>query len=104
MRGWLEILLVGIALLAIFGPKTLQSLARNAGRGAGQARKMKDKIAADLSVDDVKKAADTLSHIPRSSGDVVRMLISSDEKKRDSAKSSTLASPVAEPPAEQQKT
>ncbi len=89
MKGWLEILLVAIVLLALFGPKTLQSWARGAGRGAGQARKMKDKIVSDLSIDDVKKATDALSHVPRNSQDVVRMLISSDEKKPETTKTAS---------------
>jgi Sec-independent protein translocase protein TatA len=81
VRGWLEILLVGIVLLAIFGPRTLQSLARSAGRGMGQARHLKDKVVSDLAVDDLKKVTEKLSHIPRNSQDVVKMVISSDEKK-----------------------
>jgi Sec-independent protein translocase protein TatA len=87
MKGWLEILLAAIALLALVGPKTLQLWARDAGRGAGRANKMKDKVIADLSIDDIKKASNALSKVPRNSQDVVKMLLTSDDEKKDEKKS-----------------
>lgn len=79
----LEWVVLAIIILAIFGPKTLQSIAHGAGKGAAQAKNMKDELMNDLSLNDSSKAAssDKKPSIPRNSREVVDMLLSSDEKK-----------------------
>lgn len=78
------IVIVGIALL-IFGPKTLQSISHTAGRGMGQAKEMKDKLLADLPIEELSRINNTISQIPTSPQQVAQKLMSSalktDEKK-----------------------
>ncbi len=74
---WLDtIVIVGIALL-IFGPKTLQSISHNAGRGMGQARGMKNKILAELPLEDLNKVKTTVSQIPLSPQQAAQRLVTS---------------------------
>lgn len=81
------IVIVGIALL-IFGPKTLQSLSHHAGRGLGQAKEAKDKLFAELPMEDITRVSETVSQIPLSPQQAARKLISSalpkDEEKTQS--------------------
>lgn len=81
------IVIVGIALV-IFGPKTLQSLARNAGRSMHQVKDAKDKLLAEFPMDDLAKISKTVSQIPLSPQQAARQLVSStlalDEKKTPS--------------------
>lgn len=70
------IVIVGIALL-IFGPKTLQSISRNAGRGLGQAKEAKNRLLADLPMEDLAQVSQTVSQIPLSPQQAARKLITS---------------------------
>src|SRR5579864_7829718 len=83
------IIVVGVALL-IFGPKTLQSISHKAGRGMGQAKDVKEKLLAELPMDDLAKVNETVSQIPLSPQQAARKLITAsfllDEKKSEPAK------------------
>lgn len=70
------LVIVGIALL-IFGPKTLQSLSHSAGKGVGRAKEMKDKVLAELPVEEFSRVSETLSQIPTSPQQVAHKLVSS---------------------------
>lgn len=70
------LVIVGIALL-IFGPKALQSIAHNAGRGLGQAKEAKNKLMADLPMEDLSQVHETISQIPLSPQQAARKLLSS---------------------------
>ncbi len=70
------IVIVGIALL-IFGPKTLQSLAHTAGRGVNQAKGAKDKLLAELPMEDFAHINETISRIPLSPQQAAQKMISS---------------------------
>ncbi len=91
------IVIVGVAAL-LFGPKTLQSLSHSVGRGAGQVKDTKDKLLADLPVEDLARVRNTISQIPLSPQQVVQKAVSSamlpDEKK------AAASSPSIEMPAE----
>ena len=60
----LVIVLIGLALL---GPKMLQSVARNAGKGVGQAKEMKDKLMAELPMEDIAKFSENIPSVPLNS-------------------------------------
>ena len=94
------IVIVGIALL-IFGPKTLQSISHNAGRGVGHAKDMKNKLMSELPVEELSKVGETIARIPTSPQQVAQKLVSSalqsDEKKEP------VASATSEEPAREQK-
>lgn len=80
------LILIGVVLL-IFGPKTLQSISHNAGRGLGQAKGMKDKLMSELPLEELSKVNETLSKIPTSPQQVAQKVIQAaltpDEKKAD---------------------
>ena len=72
---FVDILVVALVALALFGPKTLQSIAKSAGKGAAQAKEMKDKLMAELPMDEVSKIREGIPQVPLNSRDAVRMLI-----------------------------
>lgn len=90
------IVVVGIALL-LFGPKTLQSLSRTAGRGMGHARDAKDKLMAELPVEEFSKVTGTLAQIPTSPQQVAHKLVASSLKSGEKAEQE-----AAEQPAQKQ--
>ena len=94
------IAVVGIALL-LFGPKTLQSISRSAGKGVSQAKGMKDKVLDELHMEDFAKVTDTISRIPMSPQQAARKIITStimpDEKKAEKVEGVAAEEPVQEP-------
>jgi Sec-independent protein translocase protein TatA len=94
------LVVVGIALL-LFGPKTLQSISRSAGKGVSQVKGMKDKVLAELPMEDFAKVTDTISQIPMSPQQAARKMITSatmpDEKRAGRAEGDAAEEPVQEP-------
>lgn len=76
---WLELIIVVLVGLALFGPKTLQSLGRNAGKGIGQAKEMKDKIMSELPMEELHKMS---QNIPTSPRHAVQILMTPEQKER----------------------
>lgn len=76
------IVIAGLALL-IFGPKTMQSLSHTLGRGVRQAGEVKDKLMADVPVDEFINIRDTVSQIPLTPQQAARQIaaFASDEEK-----------------------
>lgn len=68
------IIIVGIGL-AILGPKTLQSIARNAGKGAAQAKDIKDKVMSELPMEEISKMTNQIPQVPMNSRQAIQMLI-----------------------------
>ena len=58
----IEIVVIAVIVLALLGPKALQSIARDAGKGMNQAKNMKDKVLAELPMEEISKVS---SQIPR---------------------------------------
>lgn len=73
----LPILLIG---LAIFGPKTLQSIARSAGKGVSQAKDVKDKLMSELPMEEITKITEGIPSVPMNSRQAVQMLLTSSAK------------------------
>lgn len=73
----LDIVVVVAVALLLFGPKTLQSISRSAGKGLGQAKDMKNKVLAELPMEDLSKVTDTLSQIPTSPQQAAKQFIKS---------------------------
>ncbi len=85
------IVILAIGLL-IAGPKALQSISRNAGKGMGQAKAMKDKVMAELPMEEVSKISETISKIPLSPQQAVqKLLIPEQEKKKEETKEENTA-------------
>lgn len=74
------IIIIGIGL-AILGPKTLQSIARNAGKGAAQAKDIKDKVMSELPMEDIAKFTEHIPQVPMNSRQAIQMLITPEKPK-----------------------
>jgi Sec-independent protein translocase protein TatA len=96
---FLDILVVALIGLAIFGPKALQSMARSAGKGMGQAKELKDKIMSDLPLDEINKVTDSIPQVPLNSRQAFQMLMKSDTEEPTSEK----AEPSSEKPTSEKK-
>ena len=72
MLDLVVVLLIGLAL---FGPKALQSIARSAGKGVRDAKAMKDKVMAELPVEEISEVSRHISRVPMSPQQAVHMLI-----------------------------
>ena len=68
------IVIMGI-ILALLGSKALQSVARGAGKGMGQAKAAKDKVLAELPMEEISKVSQSISRIPLSPAQAVQMLL-----------------------------
>jgi TatA/E family protein of Tat protein translocase len=75
----LDLVVIAIIGLALFGPKALQSIARNAGKGVGQAKTAKEKVMAELPLEDLSKVA---QKVPMNPQQAIQMLITP-EKEQD---------------------
>jgi len=99
------IVLIGIAL-AIFGPKTLNSLARDAGKGVSQVKNAKDKIMAEFPMEEISKVTNSIPQVPLNPQQAVRMLLTSEQKesvkkeRETKATEKLIETKVAEKPAE----
>lgn len=81
-----DILIVAGIALALFGPKTLQSWARSAGKGVAQAKDVKDKLMSDLPMEDIAKITDSIPQVPLNPRHAVEMLLASDKEDEKKAK------------------
>src|SRR5215831_8094099 len=83
----LDLVVILVIGLLVAGPKALQSISRNAGKGVGEAKAMKDKVMAELPMEEVSKISETVSKIPLSPQQAVQMLLTPErEKKKEEAK------------------
>jgi len=84
---WVELIVILAIVLLVAGPKALQSISRNAGKGVGQAKTVKDKVMAELPMEEVSEISKTLSKIPLSPQQAIqKLLIPEQEKKQQEAK------------------
>ena len=69
---WVIIILIG---LAIFGPKALQSVARNAGRTISQTKTVKDKVMSELPMEELSEVSREIPRVPMNSHQAIEMLM-----------------------------
>jgi Sec-independent protein translocase protein TatA len=86
----LDLVVIALVVLTIFGPKTLQSLARSAGKGANQVKDIKNKVMAELPVEEFSELPQQVPRVPMNSRQVLGMLVmteneASETKKKDAA-------------------
>lgn len=78
---FVDMIIVAAIGLALFGPKALQSVAREAGKTVSQAKQAKDKVMAEVPlVDEVTKIKDNIPQVPLNSRQALDMLMDSDKK------------------------
>ena len=89
---WLVILVIG---LLIFGPKAIQSVARNAGKTVGQAKEAKDKLLAELPMEELNTVRENISRIPMSPQQAAMMLLTPEQqRKQDKQEKETPQAPA----------
>jgi len=71
----LDIVVVVAVALLLFGPKTLQTIARSTGKGLGQVNDMKNKALSELHMDELSQVTHTLAQIPTSPQQAARKII-----------------------------
>ena len=96
------IIILAIGLL-IMGPKSIQTISRHAGKTVGQAKSAKDKLLAELPMEELEKVRSTVSHIPLSPQQAVQMLLTPEQEKQqfEKGKSDTAQQAQDEAPASQ---
>jgi Sec-independent protein translocase protein TatA len=83
----LDLVVILVIGLLVAGPKALQSISRNAGKGVGQAKTVKDKVMAELPMEEVSELSKTFSKIPLSPQQAIqKLLIPEQEKKQQETK------------------
>jgi len=88
---WLVILAIG---LLIFGPKAIQSVARNAGKTVGHAKEAKDKLLAELPMEELNSVRENISRIPMSPQQAAMMLLTPEQQRdQDKQKKETPQAP-----------
>jgi TatA/E family protein of Tat protein translocase len=94
----LELAVIVVIGLLIFGPKAIQSAARNAGKTVGQAKEAKDKLLAELPMEELNSVRSNIARIPLSPQQAVQMLLTPEqERKQETPK----APATAETPSEE---
>ena len=74
----LDLVIIAIIGLTLFGPKALQSIARNAGKGLGQAKAAKEKVVAELPLEEISKVT---QKVPMNAQQAIQMLITPEKEK-----------------------
>ena len=77
----LDLIPVLLIALAIIGPKALQSMSRNLGKGIGQAKEVKDQVLSELPVEEINKVA---RQIPMSPQQAIQKILTPSEKEPES--------------------
>lgn len=73
------VLVIGLVLA---GPKALRSLSRNVGKHVGQAKAMKEKVLAELPMEEISGIAQSISKIPLSPQQAVHMLLTTEQEQK----------------------
>lgn len=81
----LEILLIVVVILALFGPKTLQSLSGRAGKTVKGVKTAKDNFMSHVPADDLSKMHKTLKSVPTNPRQAFQILLSSEQRKEATA-------------------
>jgi Sec-independent protein translocase protein TatA len=92
----MDMAIIAVVILALFGAKTLQSVAHNTGKTVAQVKGAKDKVMSDLGVDDLKKAAENLPRIPLNPQQAVKQYILSDINEKKIPSSEKVSVPASE--------
>ncbi len=81
MFHFVDLVVILVIGLLIAGPKALQSMSRNAGKGMGQAKAMKDKVLAELPMEEISEISQKIPRIPLSPQQAVQMLLTPEQEK-----------------------
>src|SRR5438874_12893731 len=95
---FVDLIVIAAIGLVLFGPKAMQSIARSAGKGVGQAKSMKDKVMSEIPLEEITKITDQIPQVPLNSRQAIQMLLTPEpaekvEKDGESMRSETAVSP-----------
>jgi len=90
---WLVILAIG---LLIFGPKAIQSVARNAGKTVSHAKEAKDKLLAELPMEELNSVRENIARIPMSPQQAAIMLLTPEQQREQDKQKTEKAPETAE--------
>ena len=91
---WLDLIVILVIGLIVAGPKAMQSISRNAGKGVGQAKTVKDKVMAELPMEEVSEISRTFSKIPLSPQQAIQKLLIPEQEKKQQDAGDTERSPA----------
>jgi Sec-independent protein translocase protein TatA len=80
---FMSLIVVLVIGLVIAGPKALQSLSRNVGKSVGQAKAMKEKVMAELPMEEISGLSQSISKIPLTPQQAVRMLLTPEQETKE---------------------
>ncbi len=92
----IDVLVIAGVVLALFGPKMLQSIARDAGKGVGKAKEMKETLMSDLPMEDIHNMTRNVPRVPLNSRQALGMLMTSTEEQVEEPSAKKAAKPVKE--------
>ncbi len=78
---WFDLLIIAGIGLILMGPKALQSVARNAGKGVSQAKNVKDRVLAEIP-EEVTQISQHIARVPLSPQQAVQMLITPENEQK----------------------
>lgn len=84
---WFELLIIAGIALIIMGPKTMQSMARNAGKGVSQAKNVKEQMLAEVP-EEITQISKQIARVPLSPQQAVQMLMTPEKEQSSSSKKS----------------
>lgn len=76
------LVILGIILL-VAGPKALQSLSRNAGKGLGKAKAVKDEVLSGLPMEELSEMSQQIQRIPLNPQQAVQKLLMPEQEKHN---------------------
>ena len=80
---FLDLLVILGIILLVAGPKALQSLSRNAGKGVGKAKAVKDDVLSGLPMEDLSEISHQISRIPLSPQQAVQKFLLPEQEKHN---------------------
>lgn len=92
----MELAMIAVVVLALFGAKTLQSVAHSAGKTVAQTKQVKKSVMSDLGVDDLKKASESLPRIPLNPQQAVKQYMLNNTNEKVSVSTSKHSNPDTE--------
>lgn len=79
------LVILGIILL-VAGPKALQSLSRNAGKGLGKAKAVKDEVLSGLPMEELSEISQQIQRVPLNPQQAVQKLLMPEQEKHNEKK------------------
>jgi TatA/E family protein of Tat protein translocase len=76
---FMDLVVVLVIGLLIFGPKKLQDISRSAGKTMKQVNEIKDKMLAELPMDELAEVKQSMPKIPTSPQQAIQMLVTEEK-------------------------